>query len=77
MTTALLPPWDPDEHDRRIKAERKANPLLPIQKPSERMGTQSSDYDGVPRGQATPAELARRDDMNKAMRRRRNQPRKY
>jgi hypothetical protein len=58
MTT---PAWDPDDYDRRIKAERTAARNA-IQRPTRRrlMNRTVEGAPGMPRGEATDEELQRR-----------------
>ncbi len=68
MTPSNLPPWDPDEHDRAILAERRADDrVLPVK---DSTSASTFNYDGRARGQVTDAELQRRKQAEKAMRRR-------
>ena len=70
MTT--LPPWDPDEYDRRIRRERKAREREERRRSTPDSANSTIHYTrGVPRGTATTDELKRRTRMDRVMRRKR------
>jgi hypothetical protein len=69
MTTDRLPPWDPDEYDREVKAARarERRERGPAVKRPVQPNTSTFNYDGLPRGVATPSELRRRATVERAM----------
>ncbi len=69
--TARWTPQDSDDLDRLIRAMRKPTPNT-AQPKTARRGVQTSDSDGLPRGEVTPEELRRRKQVESAMQRRAN-----
>jgi hypothetical protein len=65
---SLWKPSDSDDLDRRTKAMRQA--AVPLKPPPPNKGVNTSNYRGLPRGEATREELQRRKAMERAMRRR-------